>query len=253
MIDFITKHQQEQPKKLPYDDKCYTAFYDKFPDKEIEVIYNDTVYFREHNTKYDSFVESNNKFDSIVEKASKLLDSRAEHITLLESKVEKQKQTIKEQKHEITAYCNNITVLEGLLAKERGKKPSVIMFPSKFLPEAEQAEGTILKVNKEYGIRLHIAPFLGNNWIMYKVYHNGKEKMLKDKCNKEGVKFYNIKGKRFYWKDMDKINWDYTYTKSYNTGTEPIVEKTSVSSEDMSLLHTILKCSETLYTKFNTL
>ena len=52
---------------------------------------------------------------------------------------------------------------------------------------------------------------------------------------------------------MDKINWDYTYTKSYNTGTEPIVEKTSVSSEDMSLLHTILKCSETLYTKFNTL
>ena len=52
MIDFITKHHQEQP--IPFDDKCYTAFYEKFPDKEIEVIYNDTVYFRANDTKFNS-------------------------------------------------------------------------------------------------------------------------------------------------------------------------------------------------------
>ena len=181
-------------------------------------------------------------FVNIVEKTEKLLESRAEHITLLEDSLEVAKQGI-------SALSKEVIRLQDKYETTTPEKT----YPSKFLPHAEQVEGTILKVNKEYGIRLHIAPFLGNNWIMYKVYHNGKEKMLKDKCNKEGVKFYNIKGKRFYWKDMDKINWDYTYTKSSTTTTEPIVEKTSVSNEDMSLLHTILKCSETLYTKFNTL
>jgi hypothetical protein len=199
--------------------------------------------------------EQSNRFNSIVEKAGKLLDSRAEHITLLESKVELQKSKIK--------------LLEALLAKERGRTKglsfgTIIKFPTKFLPAPNALQdGTILKVNKEYGIRLHISPHHTSDdsdglawWIMYKVYHNGKEKMLMAKYNKEGDKFYNIKGKRFYWKDMDKINWDYTYTKSSNNSTNTHlqgVEKTSVSSEDMSLLHTILKCSETLYTKFNTL
>ena len=173
------------------------------------------------------------------------MSETAEQITLLEESLEVAKQGI-------SALSKEVIRLQDKYETTSAEKT----YPPKFLPEAEQVEGTILKVNKEYGIRLHIAPFLGNNWIMYKVYHNGKEKMLMAKYNKEGEKFYNIKGKRFYWKDMDKINWDYTYTKSSNNSTNTHlqgVEKTSVSSEDMSLLHTILKCSETLYTKFNTL
>jgi hypothetical protein len=183
------------------------------------------------------------------------MSETAEQITLLEESLEVAKQGI-------SALSQEVIRLQDIIEKENigyikyeptTKGGAKTIFPPKFLPEAEQVEGTILKVNKEYGIRLHIAPFLGNNWIMYKVYHNGKEKMLMAKYNKEGEKFYNIKGKRFYWKDMDKINWDYTYTKSSNNSTNTLIEKTSVSSEDMSLLHTILKCSETLYTKFNTL
>ena len=110
------------------------------------------------------------KFVNIVQKAEELLDSRAEHIELLEDSLEVAKQGIHALSKEVIR-----------LQEKYEPKDTKTKFPSKFLPKAEQTEGTILKVNKEYGIRLHIAPYLGNNWIMYKVYHNGKEKMLKDK------------------------------------------------------------------------